>query len=256
MILCVLSGAVLSVSAAEYPRLWDDADLLTPYEESALLAELDEISERQKLDVVVVTVNSTGASSPMEYADDFFDYNGYGYGTNRDGILLLISMEERDWWISTCGYGITAFTDAGMDYISEQFLDDLSSGYYADAFQTFASLCDAFITQARGGQPYDVYNLPKEPFDGGMALILALIVGLITALIYTGVLKGQLHTVRRQASASDYMKENSMQIRDSRDIFLYRNVSRTLRQTESSGGGSRVHTSSSGASHGGRGGKF
>ena len=74
----------------------------------------------------------------MAYADDFYDYNGYGYGDSRDGILLLISMEERDWRISTCGYGITVFTDAGQEYISDKFLPYLSDGDYSEAFTKYA----------------------------------------------------------------------------------------------------------------------
>ena len=39
--------------------------------------ELDEISEKQQCDVVVVTENSLDGKSAQDYADDFFDYNGY-----------------------------------------------------------------------------------------------------------------------------------------------------------------------------------
>ena len=99
------------------PRLTDEADLLTDEEEELLLKQLDEISERQNCDVVVAAVDGLDGKSAMEYADDFYDYNGYGMGNERDGIILLVSMEERDWWISTCGFGITAFTDDGLDYI-------------------------------------------------------------------------------------------------------------------------------------------
>ena len=99
------------------PRLVDDAGLLSDSEEEELLGELDEISERQEFDVAVVTVNSLEGKTAEAYADDFYDYHGYGFGTDHDGILLLVSMEARDWHITTTGYGITAFTDAGIEYI-------------------------------------------------------------------------------------------------------------------------------------------
>ena len=108
-------------------RLADMADLLQESEEKALLALLDEMSERQQLDIVVVTANTLNGKTPMEYADDFYDYNDYGFGAQKDGVLLLVSMEDRDWWISTTGYGITAFTDAGITYIGEQFLPALGA---------------------------------------------------------------------------------------------------------------------------------
>lgn len=64
-------------------RLADMADLLQESEEKALLALLDEMSERQQLDIVVVTANTLNGKTPMEYADDFYDYNDYGFGAQK-----------------------------------------------------------------------------------------------------------------------------------------------------------------------------
>lgn len=239
-------------------RLVDNADLLNDDEETTLLAKLDEISERQQADIVVVTVDTLDGKTPMDYADDFYDYNGYGFGDTNDGVLLLVSMEDRDWWMSTSGYGITAITDAGIEYISDKFLSDLSDGNYAEAFSTYAQLCDEFFTQAKTGQPYDVGHMPKEPFNIVWNLFVALIVGFVIALIATNIMKGKLKTVRFQYAAGNYVKENSMNITDSRDMFLYTHVDRIAKpkETSSSSGGSSTHTSSSGATHGGGGGKF
>ena len=84
-------------------RLVDDADLLSTTEEEIIAAKLDEVSQKWSMDVVIVTVDSIGDAAPNAYADDYYDYNGYGFGANHDGILLLISMEERDLTISTTG---------------------------------------------------------------------------------------------------------------------------------------------------------
>lgn len=254
LLLCV-TAVTPAFAADALPRLVDEADLLTDSEESALLARLDEISERQQMDIVVVTASTLDGKSPMAYADDFYDYNGYGFGENKDGILLLISMEDRDWWMTTTGYGITAITDAGREYISDRFLSDLSDGEYADAFTTYAELCDEFITQAKTGQPYDVNNLPKEPFKVARNLIIALVVGFVIALIVTNIMKGKLKTVRFQSAASDYVKANSMNVTESSDLFLYTHVDRQAKPKETDGGSS-THVSSSGTTHGGGGGKF
>jgi len=52
--------------------------------------------------------------------------------------------------------------------------------------------------------------------------------------------------------AANYIKPGSMRIDASRDLFLYSRVIKTERPKESSG----THTSSSGRTHGGRGGSF
>ena len=255
------SGAESTVILDTRERVVDMAELLSDSDKTALLSKLDEISERQKMDIVVLTVNTLDGKTPRDYADDFYDYNGYGFGENKDGILLLVSMEDRDWWISTTGYGITALTDAGIEYISKKFLSDLSDGDYAQAFTTYAELCDQFITQAKTGEPYDTGNLPKEPFNVAWNILVAFVIGLVVAFVVTNIMKKQLKTVQLKSEANNYVKSNSMIVTENRDLFLYNQVSRRARPKETdnrsgSSGGSSTHTSSSGSSHGGGGGKF
>ncbi len=262
LLLLVITAAVPAPAAAipdtrQLPRLVDQADLLSSSEERALLKELDEVSERLGFDVVVVTAMTLGGKSPRAYADDFFDYNGYGFGSAADGALLLVSMEDRDWWISTSGYGITAITKAGISYIGEKLVPYLKDGEYAEAFSAYADWCEEFVKQAQSGEPYDGNHMPKEPFPAVSRLIFAVLIGLLIAWIVVSSMKGQLKSVRGQNAAASYVRSGSMNVTQRQDIFLYRHVSRRARPKDtgsSSGGG--VHTSSSGRSHGGGGGKF
>lgn len=255
-------------AVSDMQRFVDEAGLLTGSEGSELLEQLNEISERQQVDVVVVTVNSLEGETAMDYADDFYDANGYGFGNERDGILFLISMEERDWYISTSGFGITAFTDAGLQYIADMILGDLSDGDYAWAFTTFAEMCDDYITQAKTGEPYDADHLPKDPFELIFDLVVALAVGFVIALIATGIMRSKLKSVYSQTEAGSYVKKDSLKLTKKNDLYLYKHVDRrekpkeeekdTSSTTSSTGSsrGSTTHTSSSGRKHGGTGGKF
>ena len=99
--------------------------------------------------------------------------------------------------------------------------------------------------------------MPKQPFNIARNLLIALIVGFVIALIATGVMKGKLKTVRFQSAASNYVKANSMNVTESRDMFLYTHVDRRAKPKDTdSSSGSSTHTSSSGSTHGGGGGKF
>lgn len=239
--------------ADEYDRVIDMGDVLTDNEEAALIAKLDEISIRQDMDIVVVTVPDLEGYTIQNYADDIYDKCSFGYGASRDGLLLLISTADHDWFISTCGYGITAFTDAGIQYIGKQMKANLSAGDFASAFDTYATLCDEFITQARTDRPYDKSNLPHEPLS--LVWILASVaIGFALAMIIVGRMKGNMKTVRSQAAANCYIKNGSINITESGDVFLYHTVTRTEKPKNNSG--SRTHTSSSGTTHGGGGGKF
>lgn len=238
----------------EYYRMQDLAGVLTEEENGELQNLLDEMSANLKFDMVIVTVDNLEGYTIQDYADDWYDYCEFGYGSNKDGALLLISMEERDWYISTCGYGITAFTDAGITYIGEQMGDDLSAGNYAEAFRTFIQLGNQFVTQARDGNPFDKSDLPKKPLSV-IWIAISLAIGFVIAKIIVGSMKSQLKTVRAQAAASSYIREGSMNVTESRDLFLYHKIDRTEKSKNNSSGSS-THESSSGTSHGGGGGKF
>ena len=163
-------------------------------------------------------------------------------------------MEYSDWHITTAGYGITAFTDVGIDYIGEQITPMMSDGDFADAFLEYASICDRFIEMARNGNPFDADDLPMEPFPAVRNFIICLLIGAIAAGIMTGKKKAQLITVRRQTAAKNYTKEGSLKIDESKDLFLYKTVTRRERADNS--GSSSTHTTKSGTTVGGGGGKF
>lgn len=244
-------------------RLVDDAGLMSESQQEQLLEKLNSISENRRLDVVVVTKESLDGKSSEAYADDFYDYNGYGYGDDDDGILLLIGMEERDWAITTYGKGITVFTDEGQSYMTDEFVPYLSSGEYYRAFVKFADLCDRFIEYYdENGTAYDVNNLPKAPFPWFIVGLGSLFMGFIPGIITVSVMKGKLKSVKPQAAANAYTRQGSLNITQRTDLFLYNVVNRTARpRDEGSGGGghsggSSTHHSSSGRSHGGSHGKF
>lgn len=265
LLLAVLTVLGVSASAADLPLIYDEADLLNDFDEGALKATLESISNQYDMDVAVVTINSlaeygyTGEDAPMNFADDYFDYNGFGRGENRDGLVLLLAMETRDWWISTRGRAIRVFTDYGInEYIADNIVGYLSSGSYAKAFTEYANSAAALIEfEKTNGVPYD-YDSAKEPvkpFSAGR-LFGSLLAGLGAAFIPVSGMKSKLKTVRSQPDARSYTKENSLNVTTANDFFIGRHVSRTAIERSSSSGGSSTHTSSSGASHGGGGGKF
>lgn len=261
VILTVPAFAVEGGFADLYYRMNDSAEVLTEDEDNELEASLEELSVRQSFDVVIATIESLESvdyDSMEAYADDLYDYCQFGYGPDMDGVLLLVSVGDRKWHISTCGYGITAFTDAGIQYLGEQMKPFMADGDYAAAFRTFVQWSDTYIDAARAGRPYDVKTLPRDPLSP-MYLVLAVGIGLVLAWVIVGVMKSQLRSVAFQENAASYVREGSMKLTNQRDLFLYRDVHRTERPKESSSsdsGGSSTHTSSSGTTHGGGGGSF
>lgn len=261
--ICLLLLTLPSVYAADEavlhpPRLVDEAGVISDSEEMALNLELDLISEKNQCDVCVFITDEWLDGIAMSFADNLYDYGGYGMGENNDGVLLVISTTSRDWHITTTGYGITALTDAGLEYISEQFLPYLSDDDYESALHEYADNCDEFITRAREDKPYDVGDMPKSIMVLVFLLLGAIVAGVLIALAVVTGMKRQLKSVVSAVDATEYVKNGNFILNNRKDIFLYNNLNRIPIPKSSSGGsgGSRTHIGSSGGFHGGRGGKF
>ena len=80
---------------AKYPRLVDKADVLTDEEEKKLLKKLNKISKEEEVDVVVLTVENEADDDITAFADDYYDYNYYGFGDEGDGIILVVTMVQE-----------------------------------------------------------------------------------------------------------------------------------------------------------------
>lgn len=235
VVLCLsLAVSAFAVSGAD---IYDEADLLSTQEETQLAGKLSEISEEFDAQIVIMTVSSTGGNIDA-YIEEKFDSMNMGYGENRNGVLLLVCMDDREYRILSNGYAGEAIGMDQIDAISEAIVSNLSDGDYADAFITFADNCAYYL---------DGY-LNGFPFNTGKNLVIALIIGVVAGVIVAFVLKKQLKSVRQQKQANVYIKSGNMQIATSRDLFLYREVSRTKKQSSSSSG--------SGSSRNVGGGKF
>ena len=237
LVLC-LSLSVTVFAQDGMPRLVDSADLLTDSEEISLQKRIDEVSEKFKVEIDIVTVETVGDYTADEFVEDFYDENNYGYGENRDGVLLLVAMEEGDYRILSNGLGADAISSGDIDDISNTISSYLTDGDYADAFNLFIDECEYEINGEING----------FPFKFTRNLVISLVIGLVVALIVTGSMKSQLKSVRRQPAATEYTKPGSMQVTYSKDFFLYRIVDRQKKENNSSG--------SSGSSRNVGGGKF
>lgn len=221
----------------------DDADLIPDEDEGEIELLLNVFSTKNKFDLVVVTIEDAQGKSLMDYADDFYDYNGYGYGRKHDGALLLIRVQDGVYsrgncWISTTGKGIDVFSDEDIQDVGKEITPYLLNSEYSNAITSFISCSEKQIKS---------YKSSNTLFVLGVAIG----VGLIGAFIYTRSLKNKLNSVSQARDASNYIVDGSIAVSNQYDHFIYSNVVRTAKQSSSSG--SSTHTSSSGTTHGGGG---
>ena len=209
----------------------DNADLLTSSEEQKLYKTLETLSRKHNIQISVLTVSDTGGEDAGSFIENVYDFLEYGYGSGHDGVLLMVSMDPREFRILSNGTANNAIGESEIEDITGDIKSDLSDGNYLDAFETYAEKCDYYIDGEKNG----------FPFDFGKNILIALVVGVVAGLIVAFVLKGQLKSVRRQDKANVYVKPGTMHLTQSGDYFMYRTVSRTERQqsNSSSSGSSR-----------------
>lgn len=256
IMICMCLTAVLNMNVlANDQKIADGSDLLTAEEETKLQEYLLDISDKYQCDVVAVTTNSFEGKDRWTYTDEYYFEHDYGYGDTVDGIILMVNLQEREFQYLTRGKAIEVFTDYGLEVIDKQVTPYLSDGEYYDAFKKYADLTEEFLEEAEKGQPFDVRHKYKEKMNPGMHIGISLGVGVLAALITSLILLGQLKTVRVKGQAQEYVRKGSFRVTGSRDLYLYRTVSKR-RVEKNSGGGSSTRSSSGGGRAGGRGGSF
>ena len=129
------------------PRIVDTADIFTDEEESSMEARLAELRGQLGKDIVVFTDLSTYGLSRSVYAADFYDFNGYGIGDDREGVCLMICMDpnDRGWWACCTGPDTMGlYTETVANQIDDILYEYMKAGDYgtgvADWIENFRRL--------------------------------------------------------------------------------------------------------------------
>lgn len=250
------------VDASE--KIYDFADLLTDKEEKELYGAVSEYIKASSFDLAIVTIdenpkdyyNGQNKTTVNVYADDFYDYNDF----KDDGVLFLIDMENREYYISTAGDAILMYDDERIDGLLDSAESSMKSGNYAAACRRIISKLTSYYEEGipDSNSNYEINNsgeyvrIKKVPY-------LPIVIGTtIITLVTFIIIVSSYKKIRLATNAAQYISEGKTKIEKRVDLFYNSHTSRT-RIVESSssggssGGGSSVHSSSSGSSHGGGG---
>lgn len=284
MVLFLLAMTALPAFGATGDLVVDKAHLLTGSELSQLQDRARAMSDLYDCDVAVLTVELfRGYSDIDSYAENIFREYGFGRGAQEDLVMLLLSMEERDFCILARGFGNTAFTDYGKEKMEDYFLPALGGGDYYEGFSAFIDVSGDYLRQARSGNPVDVteYNGSGGGISGGsngsgdsygsgggsaigqytgrmspgMKAVLVLLFSVGPAGIFCLIQNGKMKTAKAARGAGTYIPPGGLRITRQQDQFLYRTETRRrIPQPSESGGSSGSSSGSSGGGSSGGGG--
>ena len=172
--LCVPALAA-GFDEAQLNFVTDEAGILSDQEWRSLETRAEEISLKYQCGVYIIVDDFTDYvydETVYEAAKTFYQEYSLGYGEEKSGELLLLSMEERDYTLIAYGYGNTAFTDYGKDKLADVFLDDFGDDEWYNGFSDYLEKSDSMLQSARAGHPLDVDSNPLIVLAGiGISLL-------------------------------------------------------------------------------------
>lgn len=135
----------------------DDANLLTDEEEAKLVEKIKKVAQDRNISLVIVTSNDVPKNKTQEFADDFYDYGGYGLDEEKSGALLLLDMKNRQLYISTTGKMIDIIDDQREDSIFDLAISKMKSKNYYEVCNIFLNLASKYVESGpkKGAFRYD-----------------------------------------------------------------------------------------------------
>ena len=261
LMLALLLSACFAVTAFAAPtdHVTDEAGLFTDEQRQALEQRAAAISEEYDFGVYIVTLEDfqdyTNSSNIEKFAVRYYDDHEFGFGEDRGGTMLMLSMAQRDYDLDfNSKRANTIFTEAGRDWMENRFLLHFRGDDYYSGFSEYLNTCEEYLEAARNGEPVG-QGMRSSADDQKLSPAIALIPGAIAALLVGLLTSAPMHSAGVKRDANQYMVRGSLNLLRRSDMFLHRSVSRRPRQTQSSGGSGGSHHYSSG-SHSGRSGKF
>jgi len=250
---------------AESARLMDDADLFSPQEEVELLEMIGDFQRETGMDFVIYTSRAAHSNSQSAIADGLYDNGGYGLDEDASGVLYFIDMYERIPYLSTTGAMIDYMTDERIEAAHESCHFSLASGEY---FEAAAQMIYAVYGYYEMGIPegqyrYDIVTgrrltASHKVLTGSEMLVCALI-ALVVSLLFVKTVQGR-YSLKGSTYQYSFRENSKVHMSAVTDDYIRTTTTRTRKvqpppPSGTSGGmrsgGSGVHRSSSGRSHGG-----
>ena len=247
--LCLcLSLGLTAFAAAEgesFAYVTDAAGILSEQELQSLEESAARISAQYGCAVYIVTLpdyKTYNNESVERCAEELYHYFDLGWGEDRDGLILLLSMAERDY--DLWGYGPYAkytFTEYALNRLEQSFLPYFRQNDWYGGFQAYLRCAEQALIKAAQGEP-ESYQMPL-----GLKAAASLGPASLIGFLVCGIFKGQMKTAKEKVTAEDYVVSGSARLHVKEDQFL--NRTRTVHVIESNPGGGGGRPSGGGTSH-------
>ena len=205
IIVSLLALAAPSADAAVLPKpsqreyIVDTAGIVSAEDRAQIEKIGEELREKTKAEIVVVTVTTLDGTDIESYANELFRSWGIGDAKQSNGVLLLIAKDDRKFRIEV-GYGLEGeITDgrAGeiLDKMKPYFRDEKYSEGVLNAYQKLA----AYAYHAAGVTPGADVSETLEEEEPSILMNVFIFFLAIVGMILLGVILNWLLGILNQA---------------------------------------------------------
>ena len=240
LLLCMTAAAH---AEARIDYVSDYAGLLSDAQRQDLSNLAARVSDEYNFGVFVVVVNDYKSyvnGSIADFSENVFHRYGLGRGQKEEGVLLAMSMSNRDYDIYAHGdFGNYAFTDYGKRQLADSFLDNFRGNDWEGGFRDFIENSGNMLEMARNGRPVDTWIADQAETGPRMTLgkiLVSLGVGCLTGGATVSGMKRQMKTAIRQTGAANYVSLGGVKLSNKRDDFVNRSVTRQVIPRQTTGG--------------------
>lgn len=239
-------------------KVFDEANLFSSDELKALDLEANKISETYNMDIIIVTTDDAQGKTSREYADDYYDYNGLGIGSDADGILFLIDMDNSEAYISVSGLGMKYITDLREEKILDTIFDSgLAEGDFYGGAKGFLSASKEYLEIGIPANQYSEDGSAKENTLTFMEGIISLVSGGLASTGFFFRTKSK-YKMKNPVKVFNFRENSNINLESESDLFIDSVTTHRAipKASENDSGKTTTHTSSSGKTHSGGGRKF
>lgn len=206
-----------STLAAPDAFVFDLYGALTPSEQDALEAKAREIADNYDMGAyVLITGTMDGLANPTpsqrtSFATSFYRLHDLGLGNGKDGIMLAVAIDSRDYVTIAYGQGSYAFSDKGIQVMEDDVTSYLGDDLWFEGAQAFyTQVSDQLAYYQRTGRAEE----PTSLTAGGVATSIIAIVA-VSALVAFFVVRRERRIMRNaqmRDDAREYVDRNSVQL--------------------------------------------
>lgn len=241
---------VYADTEAELDYITDQYGLLEDDEYEDLNALAKQLSEYYDFGVYTVLVDDYtkyGDGNIFDVATSIYKYYNLGHGEGKDGLMLMLSMYERDYVLITYGdFGNYAFNDDGRIAMTKYFLDDFGDDFWYGGIFDYLDTSRMYLEAAENGNPYSATNvlITEEERSDMIAsdIAIILILPLIIAFIVIAILSTKMRSVAIATTAHAYAV-GQLNLRNRRDTYTHSTETRTKIEKSGGSGGTTTHRS-------------